>query len=77
MATMRDQEATRYLTENDSGKQITVVEWVTIIPWNPISGTSSVAKGGRRWTLLDGSGVNYVDENTFQVFKSKAILRKI
>jgi hypothetical protein len=77
METMRDQEATRYLTENEDGVQFTVVEWVKIITARPLSGPTSTAKGARRWTLLNGSAVNYVDENTFQVVETDEILRKV
>jgi len=76
MATMRDQEATRYLTNNEDGVQVIIVKWVKIITSHPLSG-ASISKGARHWILLDGSGVNYVDENTFQFVESDVILRKV
>jgi hypothetical protein len=77
MTNKREEKATSYLTENEDGVRFTVIEWVTVITSRPLSGPVSISKGARRWTLVDGSDVNYVDDNTFQVLKTDEILRKV
>jgi hypothetical protein len=77
MTTMRDKEAKRFVTKNQNGVQRVVVEWVTLVTTNPLSGPPSTLKGSRHWTLLDGSGVNYVDDSSFQVVQTDEILRKV
>ncbi len=77
MKTMRDEEAKRFVTKNQNGVQRVVVEWVTLITTSPLSGPPSTLKGSRHWTLLDGSGVNYVDDSSFQVVQTDEILRKV
>jgi hypothetical protein len=77
METIRDQEATRHVTENAAGERLIVVEWVKVITSHQISGSPSEHKSTRHWTLLDGSGVNYIDDDTFQVVQTDDVLRKV
>ena len=76
--TMTRRQVATYLTEDDEGNKETVIEWETVITFRPVSGESASSHTGQRdWTLPDGSGVNYVDEDTFQVVETDKILRKI
>jgi hypothetical protein len=75
--TRRRIEAARYLTENEGGGQVVVVEWVIITTLVPLSGRRPSRKRVPRWTLVDGSPVHYIDEDTFQVVDTNEVLRKI
>jgi len=72
----RWQEAKRHVTENEEGERVIVVEFVAITRSTYLTSTSTT-KGPRQWQLLDGSGVNCVDENTFKVVETDEILRKV
>jgi hypothetical protein len=75
--TRRRIEVARYVTENEGGGQVVVVEWVTITTVAPLSGRRPSRKRVSHWTLVDGSPVEYIDEHTFQIVESEEILRKI
>jgi hypothetical protein len=75
--TRRRIEATRYLTENEGGGQVVVVEWVTITTVVPFSGRRPFRKRVSQWALVDGSPVEPIDAHTFQVVETEEILRKI
>jgi hypothetical protein len=78
MATFREIEATRYDTEDANGHSEVVIEWVTVATSQPLSGGSAMCKSrNRRWSLLDGSDVRRIDDDTFQVLETDVVLWKV
>lgn len=70
-------EATRYTTENQGGQRVLVIEWQEFLIFHGVTGATKEYERSRRWTLANGDAVNYVDENTFQIFQTDEVLTKI
>ena len=70
--------AAKHITENESGNQVMIIEWQQFLIFTDNLGNDKEYKKSLRWTLIDGtSAVNRIDENTFQIFQTDEILRKI
>ncbi|MDE4098973.1 MULTISPECIES: hypothetical protein [Rhodobacterales] len=62
---------------DDNGNTFWIEEYQDIREHRPLSGKASKIKGMKSLALRDGSPVNFIDENTFEVLKYDRIVRKV
>lgn len=72
-----EKEIRRFIAETDDGEKFTIIEYQNFTTHRPINGPSQTIPGLKRLTLLDGSHVNMIDEETFQIVQTDQIIRKI
>jgi hypothetical protein len=75
--TIHKEQKAQHVTQTDDGQQVIVIEWQTIITTSLISGPRTRVPMTRSFTLANGSSVNQIDDNTFQVVQTDQMLRKV
>lgn len=70
-------EISRFEAQSDSGERYTVIEYQTMIEFQPISGPKSFVGGTKELLLANGSDVEFIDDDTFQIVKTDKVIRRI
>ena len=76
-STRREQLSKEIRTRAEDGREVVVYEYVTVTHTTFHNAPPQVSKGTRRYALRDGSSVNRVDKDTFEVVQTGETLRKI
>lgn len=69
-------ETGRFQCRGDNGRTCIVVERTKILTFRGLSGTQTL-NGTRDYITADGQGVNWVDDDTFQIVMTDEILRRL
>lgn len=70
-------EIGRFAAQDDAGNVYTIVESQKVVQARMLSGQINRAMGSKELRLISGEGVNYVDDETFQIVGSRATIRRI
>lgn len=65
-----------YQTKDENDILYTVIEWREIMIISHIRGTVEEREIDKRWSLIDGTRVNYRDEDSFQIIETNVVLWK-
>jgi hypothetical protein len=70
---------TSFLLVDADGKQVTIIQWVNEELFQPLNDgpLTRVRNGPRRLTLVDGTSVHKVDNDTFKIGNTDQVLRKV
>ena len=71
-----ERETGRFRAVSDDGEGFIVIECQRIIETRTFTGTL-ITKGLKRFRLSDGSSVNRLDPETFQIVQTQQIIRKV
>ena len=71
------QEVRRFRAKGDDGTIYTVIEYQNFTSFRPMSGPPSSAAGSRELELDNGTPVNFLDEDTFQIFDTEETIRRV
>jgi hypothetical protein len=71
-----EREVERFTAVSDDGQRHTIIAMQEMIEVNAV-GQHTWIKGLKRMQLPDGSPVNYIDPNTFQIVHTDLIVRKV
>lgn len=67
----------RHDCEDDEGREYVVIEYRHFSIREPLNGPRQEVPGVREYRLSDGSDVNWIDDNTFQILANDRIIRRI
>jgi hypothetical protein len=70
-------EISRFRARYDDGRTITVIEWQEEIPFRPLSGRSRTLGTAIHFTLSTGEGVEMIEPETYKLFDTNELLRKL
>jgi hypothetical protein len=73
---MDEEEVARFECRDDQGNAYVVVEIQEVARTRMKSGRVRRERGSRRLQLLDGSFVNSIDANTFEIARSGKTIRR-
>lgn len=62
---------------DDEGNRHTVQEWQKFTIIRPLSGNEEKVPGARSMRTREGLRVNIIDEDTFQIVQTDAIIRRL
>jgi hypothetical protein len=74
---MTEEEVERWDAEDDHGNRYTVIEWQTFKLFEPLSGPPTWVPTVKRLALTTGEHVNVKDDETYEIFDSEIIIRRI
>lgn len=69
-------EMARFNAADEAGRQYTVVEYQIFTGIAGVDGTMRWAGGTKDLRLRDGTDLNFVDENTFEIVQTGKIIRR-
>ncbi|MGD0355008.1 MAG: hypothetical protein ABSB31_06165 [Dehalococcoidia bacterium] len=73
----REVELDRFTAKTDEGKEYIIVEYQEYIPSRGYDDPSTETLGLKRWTTSEELHVHYIDPQTFKIFETGEIVRKI
>ena len=74
---LHETKTNRFLVKSASGWEYVVVEYQAIIQAGHLQDPAAKIPGPKRFTLLDGSPVNYIDSEAFKIVATDEIVRKV
>jgi hypothetical protein len=72
-----ERETDRVTAQSDDGRTYTVIEYTKFFRHQPISQAAQTLKGTKHYELKDGSPVNWVDDDSFEIVENGEIIRKV
>lgn len=70
-------EIGRFLAEDDSGAQYTIIQYQEMINASSMDDPNATVRGQKYMETSDGLDVNYIDSKTFKIVNIDTVVRKI